>query len=92
MGAMNIKLTRLRRIDHPKVKAVASILIDGALAVHDIKLLNGSTGLLVTMPNKPDRNGRYRAMVHPINADLRKQIETLILDEYENGKAGMTND
>jgi stage V sporulation protein G len=87
---MTIELTRLRRIDHPKVKAVASILIDGALAIHDIKLLSGPCGNWVAMPNKPDGSGKYRDMVHPINADLRKRIETLILDEYKNG--GMTDE
>ncbi|WRS28997.1 SpoVG family protein (plasmid) [Oscillospiraceae bacterium MB08-C2-2] len=79
---MNIELTRLRRIDHHTVKAVASLLIDGELAVHDIKLLEISGGLLVTMPNKQDKHGQYRDMVHPIHTDLRIQIETLILNEY----------
>ena len=87
---MNIELTRLRRINHPKVKAVASILIDGVLAVHDSKLLTSDKGLLVAMPNKPDKQGRYRDIVHPINSDLRKQIETIILKEYKNGKVGKT--
>ncbi len=87
---MTIELTRLRRIDHPKVKAVASILIDDALAIHDIKLLSGPHGNWVAMPNKPDKQGKYRDMVHPINADLRRQIEVLILNEYESG--GMTHE
>ena len=88
---MQIKLTHLRRINHPKVKAVASILIDDALAVHDIKLLTGPHGFWVAMPDQPDKDGIYRDVVHPINAELRRQLTELIVKQYEN-LGGKTNE
>lgn len=80
---MQIEITHFRPLDNPHIKAVASILIDGQLAVHDIKILQYSPEkLIVTMPNKPDNKGIYRDMVHPINQELRQQINTLLLEEY----------
>ena len=44
---MNIQITKFRMLDSFLIKAVASILIDGQLAVHDIKIFQYSREKLV---------------------------------------------
>ncbi|MEM1485602.1 SpoVG family protein [Oscillospiraceae bacterium PP1C4] len=90
---MHITLTKLRLIDNPTVKAVASILIDDVLAIHDIKVIKraGSADLLVAMPSKEDKHGVYRNVVHPINPQLREEIEGLVINEYKKA-GGKTNE
>ena len=40
-----------------KLKAVASIVIDDAFAIHDIKIIDGNEGVFVAMPSRktPDK-------------------------------------
>ncbi len=49
------------------MKAVASITLDEAFAIHDIKVIEGERGLFVAMPNKKMPNGEYRDVAHPIH-------------------------
>lgn len=80
---MQIELTHFRVLNNFHIKAVASILIDGQLAVHDIKIISYTPGkTIVAMPSQKDSSGVRRDTVHPINQELRRQITELLLDEY----------
>ena len=74
---MQITDVRVRIVDgNAKMKAVASITLDEAFAIHDIKVIEGERGLFVAMPNKKMPNGEYRGM--------RAVLEEVILGEYYN--------
>ena len=70
------------------MKAVASITIGGALAIHDIKVINARDKFFIVMPSRKNPDGTYRDIVHPINADFRAQLEGAVVkayfDELEN--------
>ncbi|MEG0854566.1 MAG: SpoVG family protein [Angelakisella sp.] len=79
-----ISVSHFRMIDDFHLKAVASILINNELAVHDIKLVQQSPNrLIVNMPYKQDGQGIYRDVVHPVRQELRQQIDDLLLSEYK---------
>lgn len=62
---MQITDVRVRIVDgNVKMKAVASITLDEAFAIHDIKVIEGERGLFVAMPNKKMPNGEYRDVAH----------------------------
>ena len=65
-------------------EAVASITLDEAFAIHDIKVIEGERGLFVAMPNKKMPNGEYRDVAHPIHSGMRAVLEEVILGEYYN--------
>ncbi|MGN1024180.1 MAG: septation regulator SpoVG, partial [Lachnospiraceae bacterium] len=74
---------RIRRIaSSGKMKAVASITIDGVFVVHDIKVIEGEKGLFVAMPSKKTADGEYRDIAHPINTETRSMVEEMILQKY----------
>lgn len=73
---------RIAKPDGGKLKAVASITIDGSFAVHDIKIIEGNAGPFIAMPSRKTPDGEFKDIAHPINADTRSLIADMILSEY----------
>jgi stage V sporulation protein G len=81
---MNITDVRIRKVEKEgKMKAVASITIDGEFVVHDIKIIDGEKGLFIAMPSRKTGEGEYRDIAHPINSNTRDGMQKLILNAYE---------
>ena len=66
------------------LKAILSITIDNSLAIHDIKVIQGTDRIFVAMPSRKDENGIYRDIVHPIDVSTRDNFERIILAAYED--------
>ena len=80
---MEISDVRIRKIlQEGRLRAVVSLTLDDALAVHDIKIVQGDDRLFVAMPSRKDETGGYRDIVHPISAEARSIIESSILQTY----------
>ncbi|MDO5125883.1 MAG: septation regulator SpoVG [Ruminococcus sp.] len=81
---MTITEIRVRKlIPEGKLKGIVSITIDDVLAIHDIKIVQGEERLFAAMPSRRDDSGMFRDIVHPINADIRKNMEDMILSAYK---------
>ena len=82
---MNISDIKIRKtFADGNLKAIVSITIDDCLAIHDIKVVQGSERLFIAMPSRKDDNGIYRDVVHPIYPESRKMFEDIILEAYQN--------
>ena len=81
---MQITSVSVRKIekDGSRMKGIASVLLDDSFAVHDIRVIEGDTGLFIAMPSRKTATGGYRDIAHPINPDVRKMFEDMILEEY----------
>ena len=64
------------------LKAVASLTIDGCIAIHELKVIQ-TDHLFVAMPSRKDEAGNYHDIVHPINESARNLIETAVLSAYK---------
>ena len=64
------------------LKAVASLTIDGCIAIHEIKVIE-TDRLFVAMPSRKDESGAYHDIVHPINESARNLIENAVLSAYK---------
>lgn len=82
---MKITSVKVRKIekDDSRMRGIASIVIDDAFAVQDIRIIEGDSGLFIAMPSRKTRDGDYRDVCHPINAETRKLFEEAIFDEYK---------
>ena len=81
---MTITDVRVRKISNEgKMKAVASITLDEEFVVHDIKIIEGEKGLFIAMPSRKTAENEFRDIAHPIKADTREYIQTMILKAYE---------
>ena len=80
---MNITDVKIRKTyQDNRLRALVSITIDDALAIHDIKIIQGPERIFVAMPSRREENGTYRDIVHPIISSVRKKIEDIILASY----------
>ena len=80
---MDITDVRVFPVDEDKLKAYVTITLDGCFVVRDLKVIHGTTGLFIAMPAKRRKDGSYKDIAHPLNADMRERMEKLILSEYE---------
>jgi len=83
---MNITDVRVRRLfngeDH-SLKAVVSITLDGAFAIHGLRVIQGKEKLFVAMPSRKDGNGNFRDIAHPIVSETRVAIEDAVIAQYQ---------
>lgn len=68
--------------DDEHLMGFASIVLNDAFAVCDLKIINGHKGLFVAMPSRRRNNGTFHDVAHPINQGLRNLIEEVVLAEY----------
>ena len=82
---MDITNIRIRKLyDEDRLKALVSVTLGQELAIHDIKVIQGPDRLFIAMPSRKDENGLYRDIVHPINKNIRQQLEEAVLEVYQN--------
>lgn len=89
---MQITDIKIRRsFTEGNLLAVFSIVLDDELALHDIKLIKGREKYIIAMPSRIGSDGSHRDIVHPIKAELRGEIESKIIEYYENMKNAAEN-
>ncbi len=81
MQITDIKVRKL--FDEGPMKAIVSVTFDGALAVHDIKVINARDKFFIVMPSRKNPDDTYRDIVHPINAQFRGMLETEVIAAYQ---------
>ena len=79
MKISDIKFRKSLESGH--LKAVASLTIDGCIAIHELKVIE-TDHLFVAMPSRKDEARNYHDIVHPINESARNLIESAVLAAY----------
>ena len=79
---MQITDVRIKRSSKEgTLKALATVVIDDAIVIHNIKIINGEKGLFVAMPGRRGDKG-FIDFVHPINTETRNMMQDAILEGY----------
>ncbi|TFH05971.1 MAG: septation protein SpoVG [Spirochaetales bacterium] len=80
---MEITDIRIRRVDSEgKLKAYVTVTFDQCFVVHNVKVIEGRTGVFIAMPSRRTKTGEYKDVAHPINSDFRTELQARILDAY----------
>lgn len=81
---MKITSVRVRKFDKPdsRMKGIATVLLDDCFAIHEIRIIEGDSGLFIAMPSRKTPSGEYRDTAHPTNSETRKMFEEAIFEEY----------
>ena len=81
---MKITSVSVRKItkENSRLRGIASVLLDDAFAIHDIRIIEGDNGLFIAMPSRKTATGEYRDVCHPINPEVRSEFTDAILAEY----------
>jgi stage V sporulation protein G len=85
-GAMEITDIRVRKVTGGgKPKAYVTVTFDDCFVVHNIKIIEGKTGVFIAMPSRKTRAGEYKDVAHPIHPEFRAELQKRILDKYDSG-------
>lgn len=68
--------------DKGRLKAVATVCLDGKFLVTGVRVADCQKGLAVFMPSREIRAGEYRDICFPITSELYKQIKDSVLEAY----------
>jgi stage V sporulation protein G len=81
---MKITDVRVRKIgDDGKMKAIVSVTFDDEFVVHDIKIIDGQSGLFIAMPSRKIGEGDFRDIAHPLTSETRNRIKEAIFAKYD---------
>ena len=85
---MKITSVTVKKIDkeNSRMKGIASVLLDDAFVVYDIRIIEGDNGLFIAMPSRQTSTGGYKDIAHPINTETRQMFEKAILEGYEKAE------
>jgi stage V sporulation protein G len=79
---MNITDIRIFPVGDAKLKAFVSIIIDHSFLISGIKVIEGNTGLFLSMPSKKRKDGTFKDIAHPLNQETRTWMEKTIIAKY----------
>ncbi len=84
-GVNNMEITdvQIYLVHEEKLKAYATITLDSCFVVRDLKVIQGHGGIFVAMPAKKRKDGTFRDIAHPLNQDMRKDLEDKVLAAFE---------
>jgi stage V sporulation protein G len=80
---MKITEVKIYPANEGKLKAYATMVIDDCFIIRDMKVIQGETGLFVSMPSRRKKDGTFKDVAHPLNQETRKQIEQRVIEEFE---------
>jgi stage V sporulation protein G len=79
---MDITEIRVHLRNEEKLKAFVTVTFDSCFVVRNMKIIDGTKGLLLCMPSRKLPNGNYKDIAHPISMEFRKFLEDKILAAY----------
>lgn len=69
------------------LKANASVNINGFFAVSKVRILEGTKGLFVSMPQYKGQNGEYKDICFPCTKEAKQAFDKAVLSAYEQTMA-----
>jgi stage V sporulation protein G len=83
---MEITDIRVRKVaGEGKLKAYVTVTFDDCFVVHNVKIIEGKSGVFIAMPSRKTRVGEYKDVAHPIQPEFRAELQKRILDRYDLG-------
>ncbi len=83
---MDITDIRIRRVNgEGKLKAYVTITFDECFVIHNVKVIEGKTGVFIAMPSRKTKTGEYKDIAHPISPGFRARMQDAIVEAFERG-------
>ena len=85
---MEITDIRVRRVAvDGKLKAYVTLTFDECFVIHNVKIIEGKSGVFIAMPSRRTKSGEYKDVAHPITTEFRNVLQQSILEAYERAVA-----
>jgi len=83
---MEITDIRVRKVTgEGKLKAYVTVTFDNCFVIHNVKIIEGKSGIFIAMPSRRTRSGEYKDVAHPIYPEFRLKLQKQILEKYDSG-------
>jgi stage V sporulation protein G len=83
---LEIQVQRMYRFESDRpLKAFADIIINDALLIKGIKVLEGKNGLFVSMPQEQAKDKKWYDSVRCLTQGAREQVTEAVLSVYKEG-------
>lgn len=79
--ALDVRIHSIR--PEGSIRATASVNVGGEFAIRNIKVMDGSKGLFVSMPSYKAANGEYKDICFPITKESRERLNSAVFSAYE---------
>ena len=83
MAGLEVTDVKVQLVDEGRLKAFATVTLNGCFVVRDVKVIDGNGGLFVAMPSRRKPDGTYRDVAHPLNSECRTYLERCVLEAYD---------
>lgn len=83
--SLEISSVRVYPVDegNDRLLSFASVVFNEEFVVHNLRLVEADSGIIVAMPNEEYR-GNFRDIAHPITNSCRQMIREAIVEEYND--------
>ena len=83
-NTMEIQVQRMYRFESDRsLKAFVDIIVNDALLIKGIRVLDGKKGLFVSMPQEQAKDKKWYESVRCLTQDIREQISDVVLAAYK---------
>ncbi len=79
---MKVTEVRITPREDGRLKAFANITFDDCFVVRGLKVIDGDSGLFVSMPSRRRVDGTFQDVAHPIENSMRCNIEEAVLQAF----------
>ena len=83
---ISVKVFPVQPKEGSNLRAFASITLGGVFAVTDLRVLEGSKGTFVSMPQTKGKDDKYYDICFPTTKEMRKEISDAVLSKYAQVK------
>ena len=80
---LDVRINSILPGNGSKLRATASVGMNGCFAVRGVKLYEGPKGLFVNMPSYKAANNQYKEYCHPVTKEFREQLEQAVINAYK---------
>lgn len=84
VGTMEIQVQRMYRFETDRpLKAFADIVINDALLIKGVRVMDGKKGLFVSMPREQAKDKKWYDTVRCLTQEIRDRISETVLSAYK---------
>ena len=89
MKTMEVEVVDIRKITGDgNLKAFADVRVGDSLVIKGFCVMQGKSGIFVSMPRKASKDGRWFDILEPDDA-LKRQLEGKVLESYDRETDGV---
>jgi stage V sporulation protein G len=74
---------RVQIIEKDSLRALATVKVHDAIYLTGLRVIEGKSGLFLSMPNRKTSAGEYQDIYFPANKATRDELQRLVLEAYQ---------